>query len=65
MKEQESGSGDFDQEPNQNRVVMTSIKALTENCRSRSSEEWNDDIAHQAPNKTWSHDAGDGQANLE
>jgi hypothetical protein len=27
--------------------------------------EWNDDIAHQASNKTWSDDAGDGQANLE
>jgi hypothetical protein len=65
MKEQESGSGDSDQGPNQNRVVTTSIKALTENCQSRWSEEWSDDIPHQAPNKTWSHDAGDGQANLE
>jgi hypothetical protein len=65
MKEQESGLGDFDQGPNQNRIVTTSIKALTENCRSRWSEQWSDDCAHQTPNTTWSHDAGDEQANLE
>jgi hypothetical protein len=60
-----SGSDDSDQGSDQNRVVTTSIKARTENCRSKWSEQWSDDCTHQTQNKTWSHDAGDEQTNLE